>query len=252
MIATVSGTPHNVSPASGVPKQPQEYRILIIEDDRDIAELLHVYLQDLPAQADIVRDGQKGLAAIIAGGYALVTLDVRLPGLNGLELCRRVRRQGLTVPILMISARGAESDRIAGLELGADDYVVKPFSPGELKARARALLRRASMGIDAGSPPGEARVGDLRIDPARRQVWIGDKEIRLTPKEFELLYTLAVHPGRVFTRAELLRTVWGLPYEGYEHNVTLHANRLREKIEEDPQNPRRLVTVWGIGYKISD
>lgn len=229
-----------------------EYRVLIVEDDADIAQLIGLELEELPARVDIVRDGAAGLEAATSGRYDLIALDLRLPRVGGLEICRRLRQQGLLVPILVVSARSSESDRIVGLELGADDYIVKPFSPAELLARARALLRRSSMRAGIPSPSEELRVGDLRIDVPGRAVWVRDRKMPLTPKEFDLLTTLAKHAGRAFKKTELLAAVWGQPYEGYEHTLTCHINRLRAKIEADPQNPRRILTVWGVGYKMSD
>ena len=253
MAIDTSDTPPEAPAVSRPPRPEEGYRVLIVEDDRDIAELLQSYLLELPARTSIVLDGGAGLEAISRGAYDLVVLDVRLPGLDGLEICRQTRMRGLIVPILIVSARGAESDRITGLERGADDYIVKPFSPGELRARARALLRRAAPRPTGGSAQAsEVRLGDMRIDAVRREVHIGDRLIPVTQKEFELLYLFATHPGRAFSRAELLRAVWDLPYEGYEHNVTTHINRLREKIEEDPRNPRRILTGWGLGYKLAN
>lgn len=229
----------------------REYRVLIVEDEADIAQLIALELEELPARVDIVADGAMGLDAANSGRYDLLALDLRLPHLGGLDICRRLREQGATVPILIVSARGSESDRIVGLELGADDYIVKPFSPAELLARARALLRRSSIVVAARSASGEVRAGDIRMDVPGRRVWVGAREIVLTPKEFDLLLTLAKEPGRVLSKKELLLAVWGLPYEGYEHTITCHINRLRSKIEADPQEPRRIVTVWGVGYKMS-
>lgn len=236
---------------NGPSRTIRDYRVLIIEDDADIAQLISLQLEDLPARIDIVRDGAAGLEGASSGRYDLVALDLGLPRLGGLEICRRLRQQGVAVPILVVSARASESDRIVGLEIGADDYVVKPFSPGELLARARALLRRSSM-QGAAQPHEELGVGELRIDLSGRRVWIGGRELAMTPKEFDLLTALARQPGKVFGKAELLSLVWGLPYEGYEHTLTCHVSRLRAKIEADPANPRCILTVWGVGYKMAD
>ena len=228
-----------------------EYRVLIIEDEADIAHLIAVELEELPARTDVVGDGAAGLEAAISGHYDLVALDLRLPQLGGLEICRRLRQQGVNTPILIVSARGSESDRIVGLELGADDYMVKPFSPAELLARARALLRRSSMTTAESLTPAEISLGDVRIELPGRRVWVRDREILLTPKEFDLLVHMARQPGKVFAKKELLSAVWGVPYEGYEHTITCHINRLRSKLEADPQKPQRIVTIWGIGYKMA-
>lgn len=260
MDSAASGS--QVKPPAREPKGPRhaprtrsdavrEYRVLIVEDDVDVAQLIALELEELPARVDVVGDGASGLDAAKSGQYDLLALDLRLPHLGGLDICRRLREQGATVPILIVSARGSESDRIVGLELGADDYIVKPFSPAELLARARALLRRSTMAPASWCESGELRVGDVRMDLPGRRVWVGAREIVLTPKEFELLLTLAKQPGRVFGKKELLSAVWGLPYDGYEHTITCHINRLRSKIETDPPEPRRIVTVWGVGYKMS-
>lgn len=238
--------PDTPSPATG------QFRVLIVEDDADVAQLISLLLEDLPARTDIARDGPAGLEAAGSGRYDLVALDLRLPRLGGLEICRRLRQQRVAVPILVVSARGSESDRIVGLELGADDYVVKPFNPGELLARARALLRRSAMHPAAQPGREELLVGEVRIDLRGHRVWISGCEIGMTVKEFDLLIMLAGNPGRVFGKAELLSAVWGSPYQGYEHTLTCHISRLRAKVEADPQNPRRILTVWGIGYKMVD
>lgn len=227
------------------------YRVLVIEDEPDIAELISLHMQELPASADIVPEGKAGLQAAFSAQYDLVVLDLKLPHLSGLEICRRLRVQGSRVPILVVTARASDAERILGLELGADDYLGKPFNTAELVARARALLRRSEMRQTADTGPREVRFGDTHIDPETRQVRVGGREIALTPKEFDLFYALAREPGRVLSRAELLRTVWGLPFEGYEHSLTCQINRLRVKIEDNPQHPRRLLTVWGVGYKIA-
>lgn len=228
------------------------YEVLVIEDEPDIAELIGLHMQDLPGRAEIIADGAAGLDAASSGRYDLVVLDLRLPHLDGLEICRRLRLQGSRIPILVVTARASDSERIVGLELGADDYLPKPFNTAELVARARALLRRSEMRRAAEESPRPLRRGDIYIDPAGRQARVGGREISLTPREFDLFFTLAREPGRVFSKAELLRSVWGLPFEGYEHSLTCQINRLRHKIEKDPGQPRRLLTVWGVGYKLAD
>lgn len=227
------------------------YRVLVVEDEPDIAELICLHMQELPAATDTVAEGKAGLQAALSGQYDLVVLDLTLPHFNGLEICRRLRDHGSRIPILVVTARASDSERILGLELGADDYVGKPFNAAELVARARALLRRSEMRRIAEAGPYQVCGGEVDIDPEARQVRVRGREISLTPKEFDLLYALAAEPGRVFTRAELLRNVWGLPFEGYEHSLTCQISRLREKIEDDPHHPRRLLTVWRVGYKIA-
>ncbi|MEO8430637.1 MAG: response regulator transcription factor [Acidobacteriota bacterium] len=223
-------------------------RLLVIEDDRDIGHLLEIHLRDAGWDVDISVDGREGMERALTGEYDLVILDLTLPRLGGLEVCRRLREQPAWVPILMLTARSAELDRVLGLEAGADDYLTKPFSILELVARVRALFRR----IDAtrAPPPGrELTAGDLKIDAGRRQVSLAGQLVELTAREFDLLQHFAQHPGRVYTRSELLDAVWGYGHEGYSHTVNSHINRLRAKIEEDPSRPRYILTVWGVGYK---
>jgi len=184
-----------------------------------------------------------------------VVLDLMLPGFDGLEVCRRLRAAPGYVPILMLTARSTELDRVVGLEIGADDYLTKPFSIPELLARIKALFRRAeSLGRTALAEPDRATLarGELRIDADLRQVCIGGRQVSLTAKEFDLLWHFAGHPGRVYTRLQLLDQVWRYNHDGYEHTVNSHINRLRAKIEDDPSNPRYILTVWGVGYKFVD
>ena len=250
-------SPHTPPPrpsGSGIHDREEgsDYEVLLIEDEPDIAQLMKLYLEDLPARVNVVGDGVKGLEEALSRDYNLVVLDLRLPRLNGLEICRRVRAQGSAVPILVVSARASDAERVAGLELGADDYLGKPFNVAELVARARALLRRSAFRAAQAVQASVVQVSDIRIDPVRRRVQVGKREVSLTPKEFDLLYALARDRGRVFTKAELLEAIWQQPYEGYEHSVTCHINRLRSKIERDPRNPRHIITVWGVGYKFTD
>ena len=225
--------------------------VLVVEDDCEIAELIKLHLEDLPANVTIVSDGYEGLREARAGRFDLIVLDVRLPGRDGLEICQILRVEKIRSPILVVSARGSDADRIIGLQLGADDYLPKPFNVAELVARAKALLRRSGY-IESGSTSGRSEllhVSDVTIDIRSRQVSVGAREIQLTAKEFDLLHLLARQPGRVLTRSQILQAVWSSPYEGYEHNVNCHINRLRLKMESDPRKPRYLITVWGVGYK---
>ncbi len=226
-------------------------RILVVEDDRDIGRLLQIHLRDAGWDADLSANGQEGLDLALAGGYDLVVLDLTLPGLGGLEICRRLREQPPWVPILMLTARSSEADRVLGLEVGADDYLVKPFSVRELMARARALFRRVEA-TRGESQSHTLTFGDLTIDARKRRVLLNGKEVELTAREFDLLHHFAQHPGRVYTRSELLDAVWGYGHEGYSHTVNSHINRLRAKIEEDPSRPRYIRTVWGVGYKFRE
>ena len=231
-------------------------KVLIVEDDQDIAHLVELHLRDAGYDVDIAYDGRAGLEQALAQDYDLVILDLSLPGVEGLEVCRSLRARPRYPLILMLTARSSEMDRVLGLEIGADDYLTKPFGIRELLARVRALLRRAealgTVAACASSGQQDALVrGSLAIDPASREVTLEGTEISLTAKEFDLLLLLARHPGRVYTRAQLLDLVCGLSYEGYEHTVNSHINRLRAKIERNPAQPRFLLTAWGVGYKFA-
>lgn len=229
-------------------------KILVIEDDQDIARLVELHLKDLGCEVHLAHDGITGLERGLSRPYDLIILDLMLPGVDGLELCRRLRTKPNYTPILMLTARSSELDRVLGLEIGADDYITKPFSIRELLARVKALFRRVeSLGSQAS--PGvqkTIRAGDLVIDTEKRKVTLHGKMVDLTAKEFDLLLQFAQHPGRVYTRSQLLDLVWGYGHEGYEHTVNSHINRLRAKIEKDPARPRYVLTVWGVGYKFSD
>jgi DNA-binding response OmpR family regulator len=229
-------------------------RILIIEDNADLARLVAMHLRDLAFDVDVETDGTGGLARSGKASYDLVILDLMLPGMDGVEVCRRIRERGSYVPILMLTARSSETDRVVGLEVGADDYVTKPFSIRELLARVKAIFRRVEQSGPARTPAAQEPItaGDLVIDPGRRTVTLRGEAVDLTAKEFDLLLYFAGHPGRVFTRAQLLDSVWGYGHDGYEHTVNSHINRLRAKIEQDPAAPRYVLTVWGVGYKFAE
>lgn len=228
--------------------------ILIIEDNRDLAGLLEMHLRDLNFGVDIAYDGVSGITRAEAESYDLIILDLMLPGLDGLEICRRLRSRSSYVPILMLTSKSSELDRVLGLELGADDYVTKPFSIMELMARVKAIFRRTeSMKNNENAGVSDIiHAGDMVIDTDRRSVTLKGRDVDITSREFDLLLFFARHPGRVFTRAHLLDSVWGYGHEGYEHTVNSHINRLRSKIEEDPAQPRYILTVWGTGYKFAD
>jgi DNA-binding response OmpR family regulator len=224
-------------------------RILVVDDDPTVSEVVALYLARDGYTVETVADGRTALDRALAEPPDLVVLDLMLPGIDGLEVCRRLRALA-PVPIVILTARGQESDRIIGLELGADDYVAKPFSTKELVARVRAVLRRAR-GPLAPSGPGAPRVhvdGDLEVDVAARQARLGGAVVSLTAREFELLAFLVRHPGQAFRREEILESVWGYRY-GDTSTVTVHVRRLREKIEVDPASPARIATVWGVGYR---
>jgi len=231
--------------------------ILIVEDQRDLAELAALHLADIAHHVRICGDGVAALKLAQAEPPDLVILDLGLPGLDGLEVCRRLRTGPRYIPILMLTARGSDAERVLGLELGADDYLVKPFNVMELVARAKAIVRRME-GLARGRAGDDApraetlHAGALTIEPAQRRVAIGGAEVALTAKEFDLLLHFARHPGRVYTRGQLLDAVWGGAHDGYAHTVNSHINRLRSKIESDPAQPRYILTVWGVGYKFAD
>ena len=225
-------------------------RILVIEDERDIADLIEIHLRDLNYAVTIARDGNAGLRQGSAETWDLIILDLRLPGVDGLEICRNLRQKSAYVPILMLTSKSSELDRVVGLELGADDYVTKPFSVLELMARVKAILRRTDMASRSRERSGELMVGSVAIDSATRGATVRGEPVALTAKEFDLLLHFANNPGRVFRRAELLDSVWGYGHDGYEHTVNSHINRLRSKIEDDPAHPSLIVTVWGVGYKM--
>jgi DNA-binding response OmpR family regulator len=228
-------------------------RILLVEDEQDIAELVSLHLQDLCDEFVVATDGYEGMRLATTETWSLAILDLCLPGPDGLQICQAIRRDGPYLPILMLTSKSAELDRVLGLETGADDYLTKPFSVLELVARVRAIFRRVKNLQQSPEPADELSrkvcAGDLTIDPTRREVTLGSRQIDLTAREFDLLTYFARNPGRVFRRADLLDKVWGYGHEGYEHTVNSHINRLRAKIERDPGKPEKIVTVWGVGYK---
>lgn len=222
--------------------------ILVVDDEPKIVQLARDYLEHGGFSVLAAGDGPSALAAAHAHRPDLVVLDLGLPGLDGLDVAKALRR-GSSVPIVMLTARDDELDRILGLELGADDYVTKPFSPRELVARVRAVLRR----VERTDEPGElVRVADVTIDTARMRVTAGDRQVELTPTEFELLATLARQPGRIFTRGQLLDAIHGVAFESYERAIDTHVKNLRRKLEPDPRRPRYLLTVYGVGYRFAD
>jgi DNA-binding response OmpR family regulator len=228
-----------------------ERRVLVIEDESDLAELLALHLRDLNCDVELAADGHAGMRQAFARNWDLVILDLRLPGPDGLSICRALRRESRYVPILMLTSKSSELDRVLGLELGADDYVTKPFSVSELMARVKAIFRRVES-LEKRFPGGAdtLSIGPIEIDTSGRQVMVNDEPMPLTAREFDLLVHFARHPGHVFSRAQLLDSVWGYGHDGYEHTVNSHINRLRSKIEPDPARPVFIVTVWGVGYKL--
>ena len=229
-------------------------KLLVVEDDSDLSALLSMNLNDSNHDVDIACNGSQGYQMAMENQYDAIILDIMLPGMDGLDICRQLRSQGNTSAILMLTARDSETDRIVGLEIGADDYLTKPFSIRELQARIKALLRRMDM-IPASAETAKNCIithAGLVIDVKRRQVSIDHQAITLTGKEFDLLVFMARQPGAVFSRVELLDAVWGYQHSGYEHTVNSHINRLRNKIEPDVTQPRYIKTVWGVGYQFAE
>ena len=231
-------------------------RILIAEDQTDIRDLLVLNLHSAGYEVTAASDGLAALALETSRSHDLLILDLMMPGLDGLELCKTLRARGISTPILMLTAKSTELDRVLGLELGADDYLTKPFSLAELLARVKALLRRAELlRVAQSSAHGQStslRNGSLEILPVKRQVMMQGKSLDFTALEFDLLLHFAQSPGHVFSRAQLLNAVWGYTHDGYEHTVTTHINRLRAKLETDPLRPELILTVRGAGYKMRD
>ncbi len=224
--------------------------LLIVEDQHDLAELVALHLSDLAQRIHLCNDGSEALRVAASNPPDLVILDLGLPGLDGLEVCRRLRASPRYVPILMLTARSSDAERVLGLELGADDYLVKPFNVMELVARAKAIVRRMEA-VDSSAGNSIVCNGTLRIDPSARRVTLAGAQIVLTAREFDLLLHFARHPGRVFTREQLLDTVWGGAHGGYAHTVNSHINRLRAKIERNAADPNWIQTVWGVGYRFA-
>ncbi|GJM08849.1 MAG: DNA-binding response regulator [Lysobacteraceae bacterium] len=226
-------------------------KILVVEDEPDIANLVALHLRDNQFEVRVAADGATGLSLATNEQFDLVILDLRLPRIDGLSICRELRKNNRYLPIMMLTAKSSELDRVLGLELGADDYVTKPFSVTELVARTKAIFRR----IDAIQPRSQVQqgllsVGPIILDQTRRSVRVHKRPVDLTAREFDLLAHFARHPGHVFSRAQLLDQVWGYGHDGYEHTVNSHINRLRAKIERDTSQPKHIVTVWGVGYKL--
>jgi len=221
--------------------------ILVVDDERKIVTVLKGYLEQAGFRVVTAGDGQIALTTFRHAKPDLVILDLMLPGIDGLDVCRILRRES-TVPIIMLTARAEEADRLIGLELGADDYVVKPFSPREVVLRVRAILRRVEGEVAASEL---LQAGDIALDLAAHQATVAGRPVELTPMEFELLAVLARAPGRTFARAQLLQQIQESPLEGFERTIDVHVRNLRAKIESDPKNPRYILTVYGIGYKLA-
>lgn len=229
-------------------------KILIIEDSLDMANLLKLHLSDAGFSISLVHNGISGFRRASEDRHDLIILDIMLPGMDGLEICQQLRGRSITIPILMLTAKSTEIDRVLGLEIGADDYLTKPFSVREMIARVKALMRRSQYATTINTDLSNQTIesGNINLDSSKREVLVNNKSIELTAKEFDLLWHFSNHPGQVFSRSQLLDQIWGYGHDGYEHTVNSHINRLRSKIEIDPANPDHILTVWGVGYKYTD
>ncbi|GIJ11007.1 response regulator transcription factor [Micromonospora andamanensis] len=224
------------------------HRVLVVDDDPTVSDVVRRYLEQAGCEVQLAVDGADGLAAIAAARPDLVVLDLMMPGIDGLEVCRRIRRQLPDLPVVMLTALGEEADRVLGLEVGADDYVTKPFSPRELVLRIRSVLRRTAAHTAHPTVPAKLTDAALTVDTARRTATVAGTPLALTAREIDLLIFFMRHPGRAWSRSDLLDKVWGWQF-GDQSTVTVHVRRLREKIEDDPANPQRIRTVWGVGYR---
>lgn len=226
-------------------------KILLVEDDNDIAELVELHLKSISYEVERTALVEEGKSRALSNDYALILLDLMLPDGDGMELCRTLRMEKKQTPIVMLTAKSEEIDKVLGLESGADDYITKPFSVREMLARVKAIIRRSSVALTDESPQ-VLEYGELTIDGDKRKVTLKGQTVDLTKKEFELLYLLAQHPGRNYSREKLLDLIWGYQFEGYDHTVNSHINRLRAKIENNPSKPKYVLTSWGVGYKFND
>jgi len=229
-------------------------QVLIIEDDKDIAELVSIHLHDLVCEIKHVTHGKTGLEVAASGDFHLIILDIMLPGMDGLEVCKELRAREIFTPILMLTAKSEEIDKVLGLEIGADDYLTKPFSVREFVARVKAIFRRQSIQEKSADsvPASNIRIENLLIELDKHKVILNGNRIELTPKEYDLLVLLASHPGKSYSREDLLNLVWGYEFSGYEHTVNSHINRLRAKIESNFSKPQYILTTWGVGYRFND
>ena len=229
-------------------------KVLVIEDDRNLSELIELHLKDLNCEVEKTAEGRVGLESALENNFDLIVLDLMLPDIDGLDVARKLRQMSIKTPILILTAKSEEIDKVLGLESGADDYLTKPFSIREFIARVKAIFRRTDMLLEEKAELEETMIkyGNLKIDKEKRLVMIDDKRIDLTPKEFDLLALLASNPGKSYPRGRLLSLIWGYQFEGYEHTVNSHINRLRSKIEPDVSNPKYVLTSWGFGYRFND
>ena len=225
--------------------------VLVIEDDQEIVKLLKIHLEDHLYRVTTAADGESGLSLAMNNDYDLILLDLALPKMDGVDVCKKLRLEKNT-PVIMLTSKSEEIDRVLGLEIGADDYITKPFSIRELLARIKAVLRRTQKQTEPQTNSSTLSFENLFIDVEKRKILVHDQRIELSPKEFELLVLMASNPGRNYSRSELLNVIWGYNFEGYEHTVNSHINRLRAKIERDMANPTFILTTWGVGYKFNE
>ena len=226
--------------------------VLVVEDDKSISDLVEIHLKDLNCNVVKTFDGKEGLQFATGNNYDLIVLDIMLPNVDGLEICKEVRKKEDYTPILMLTSKSEELDKVLGLEVGADDYLTKPFGIREFIARVKAIFRRTEAFQKETENQSDIVIGDIVIEVSKRKVKLNGNRIELTPKEFDLLLLLASHPGKTYTREQLLNILWGYQYNGYEHTVNSHINRLRSKIEKDLSNPTYILTSWGVGYRFND
>jgi DNA-binding response OmpR family regulator len=226
--------------------------VLVIEDDRSISDLLEIHLKDLNCNIIKSYDGKDGLELAVQNNYDLIVLDIMLPNVDGLQICKEVRKKEEYTPVLMLTSKSEEIDKVIGLEVGADDYLTKPFGIREFIARVKAIFRRTEAMQKVIENQSDISIGDIVIEISKRRVTLNGERLDLTPKEFDLLLLLASHPGTTYTREQLLNILWGYQYNGYEHTVNSHINRLRNKIEKDLSNPKYILTSWGVGYRFNE
>lgn len=224
----------------------------MVEDDKSIVELVDIHLKDIYCETTKAYTGSEGLKLALKNKYHLIILDIMLPDIDGIEICKQIRAEKNFTPILMLTAKSEEIDKIIGLETGADDYLTKPFSIREFIARVKAIIRRSEIEVNQNNINDVRKYEQLMIDPQKRKVTLNNIKIDLTPKEFDLLYLFMSNPGKNYTRENLLNIVWGYEFSGYEHTVNSHINRLRTKIETDLTSPKYILTTWGVGYRFND
>ena len=246
--------PKNKDENGSSAESERKMNLLVIEDDERISEMISEHFSRVGYSVKTAEDGLAGVQTALQDHPDVVVLDLMLPKMDGLAVCREIREKASYIPILMLTAKDDVVDKVLGLEMGADDYITKPFSLRELEARIKSVLRRARTAASTDGSGDEAPIvrGKLRIDPSKREVTVGERQVELTPKEFDLLRLFATNPGRVFPRKYLLEKIWDYSYEGYDRTIDSHINRLRAKIEDNPENPQMVLTVWGIGYKFTD